>query len=50
MGNDRSPESKNNVWRHHILQCSKAGDSENEGKSSSLGENIMSLKHENRRK
>ena len=24
MGNDRSPESQHEVWRHHILQCSKA--------------------------
>ena len=27
MGNNRSPESQHNVWRHHILQCSKAGES-----------------------
>ena len=28
MGNDRSSESQNNVWRHHILQYPKAGDAE----------------------
>ena len=28
MGNDRSPESQHNVWRHHIQECSKAGNSE----------------------
>ena len=28
MGNDRSPGSQHNVWRHHYLQCSKAGNSE----------------------
>ena len=28
MGNDRSPWSQHDVWRHHNLQCSKAGNSE----------------------
>ena len=28
MGNGRSPESQHNVLRFHILQCSKADDSE----------------------
>ena len=28
MGNDRSPGSQHNVWRHHDLECSKAGNSE----------------------
>ena len=28
MGNDRSPGSQKNVWRHHNLRCSKADDSE----------------------
>ena len=28
MGNDRSPGSKHNVWRHHNLGYSKAGNSE----------------------
>ena len=28
MGNDRSPESRMNVRRHHYLQYSKAGNSE----------------------
>ena len=28
MGNDRSPWSQHNVWRHHNLGCSKAGNSE----------------------
>ena len=28
MGNDRSPGSQHNVWRHHNLLCSKAGKSE----------------------
>ena len=28
MGNDRSPESQHNVWRHHTLQCLKEGNSE----------------------
>ena len=28
MGNDRSPGSQYNVWRHHNLGCSKAGNSE----------------------
>ena len=27
-GNDRSPGSLYNVWRHHNLGCSKAGNSE----------------------
>ena len=28
MGNNRSPGSQHNVWRHHNLGCSKAGNSE----------------------
>ena len=28
MGNDRSPWSQHNVWRHHNLRCSKADNSE----------------------
>ena len=28
MGNNRSPWSQHNVWRHHNLQCSKADNSE----------------------
>ena len=28
MGNDRSPGSQYNVWRHHNLGCSKSGNSE----------------------
>ena len=28
MGNDRSPWSQHNVWRHHNLRCSKADISE----------------------
>ena len=28
MGNDGSPGSQDNVWRHHNLGCSKAGNSE----------------------
>ena len=29
MGNDRSPGSQHNVWRHHnYYRCSKAGQSE----------------------
>ena len=28
MGNDRSTWSQHNVWRHHNLGCSKAGNSE----------------------
>ena len=28
MGNDRSPGSQHNIWRHHILECSEAGNSE----------------------
>ena len=28
MGNDRSPGSQHNVWRHHNLGCSKADNSE----------------------
>ena len=28
MGNDHSPGSQHNVWRHRNLGCSKAGNSE----------------------
>ena len=28
MGNDHSPESQHNVWKHHILGCTKAGNYE----------------------
>ena len=28
MGNDRSPLSQHNIWRHHNLRCSKADNSE----------------------
>ena len=28
MGNDRSPESQHNVWRHHNLGFLKEGSSE----------------------
>ena len=28
LGKDRSPESQHNVWRHHNLRCSEAGNSE----------------------
>ena len=28
LGNDRSPESQPNVWRHHNLRFSEAGNSE----------------------
>ena len=28
MNNDRSSGSQHNVWRHHDLRCSKAGNSE----------------------
>ena len=28
MGNDRSPGSQHNLWRHHNLLCSKAGNAE----------------------
>ena len=28
MGNYRSPGSQHNLWRHHNLRCSEAGNSE----------------------
>ena len=28
LGNDRSPKSQHNVWRHHDLRCSEAGNAE----------------------
>ena len=40
MGNDRSPWSQHNVWRHKNLQCSKADNSELETVTRNLVKNI----------
>ena len=40
MGNDRSPWSQHNVWRHNNLRCSKADNSEHETVTRNLFKNI----------
>ena len=40
MGNDRSPWGQHNVWRHHNLRCSKAGNSDLETMTRNQFKNI----------
>ena len=42
MGNNRSPGSQHEPWRHHSLQCTKAGNSEFETVTRNLFKNLRS--------
>ena len=41
MGNDRSPVSQHNLWRHHNLRCSKPDNSELERVTRNKFKNII---------